>query len=66
MYHGSNTTKFKAKDVSPLLETKFVGMTLPDKPPSPKITFSRDLKSVFSMIYSVFIRWKLRFLTDLT
>ena len=36
LYGWSNTTKFKAKYVSPLIEKKIVGMTLPDKPTSPK------------------------------
>ena len=36
LYGWSNTTKFKAKYVSPLIEEKIVGMTLPDKPTSPK------------------------------
>jgi ATP-dependent DNA helicase RecG len=36
LYRWSNTTKFKAKYVSPLIEEQFVGMTLPDKPTSPK------------------------------
>ena len=36
LYRWSNTTKFKAKYVSPLIETQFVGMTLPNKPTSPK------------------------------
>jgi ATP-dependent DNA helicase RecG len=36
LYRWSNTTKFKAKYVSPLIEKKIVGMTLPDKPTSPK------------------------------
>ena len=36
LYQWSNTTKFKAKYVSPLIETQFVGMTLPNKPTSPK------------------------------
>lgn len=36
LYVWSNTTKFKAKYVSPLIEKKIVGMTLPDKPTSPK------------------------------
>lgn len=36
MYQWSNTTKFKAKYVNPLLEAQFVDMTLPDKPTSPK------------------------------
>ncbi len=36
MYQWSNTTKFKAKYVNPLIEAQFVGMTIPDKPTSPK------------------------------
>ena len=36
LYRWSNTTKFKAKYVSPLIEAQFVGMTIPDKPTSPK------------------------------
>ena len=36
LYRWANTTKFKAKYVSPLIEEQFVGMTLPDKPTSPK------------------------------
>ena len=36
LYRWSNTTKFKAKYVKPLIEAQFVGMTLPDKPTSPK------------------------------
>ena len=36
LYRWSNTTKFKAKYVNPLMEAKFVGMTIPDKPTSPK------------------------------
>lgn len=36
LYRWSNTTKFKAKYVTPLIEEKFVGMTLPNKPTSPK------------------------------
>ena len=36
MYRWSNTTKFKARYVSPLIEAQFVSMTLPDKPTSPK------------------------------
>ena len=35
LYQWSNTTKFKAKYVSPLIEAQFVCMTLPDKPTSP-------------------------------
>ena len=35
LYRWSNTTKFKAKYVSPLIEAQFVGMTLPNKPTSP-------------------------------
>ena len=35
LYKWSNTTKFRAKYVSPLIETQFVGMTFPDKPTSP-------------------------------
>jgi len=34
--HGwSNTTKFKVKFVSPLIEANFVDMTFPNKPTSP-------------------------------
>lgn len=36
LYQWSNTTKFKAKYVVPLIEEEFVDMTLPDKPTSPK------------------------------
>lgn len=36
LYRWTNTTKFKAKYVTPLIEEQFVGMTLPDKPTSPK------------------------------
>lgn len=36
LYGWSNTTKFKDKFVSPLIEQQFVGMTFPDKPTSPK------------------------------
>jgi ATP-dependent DNA helicase RecG len=36
LYKWSNTTKFRAKYVSPLIEAQFVGMTLPNKPTSPK------------------------------
>ena len=36
LYRWSNTTKFKAKYVSPLIEAQIVGMTLPSKPTSPK------------------------------
>ena len=32
----ANTAKFRAKYVSPLIEAQFVGMTLPNKPTSPK------------------------------
>ena len=35
LYRWSNTTKFKAKYVSPLIEAQFVAMTLPNKPTSP-------------------------------
>ena len=35
LYQWSNTTKFRAKYVSPLIEAQFVGMTLPNKPTSP-------------------------------
>ena len=35
LYRWSNTTKFKAKYVRPLIEAQFVGMTLPNKPTSP-------------------------------
>ena len=35
-YGWSNTTKFKAKYVSPLLEENLVAMTMPAKPTSPK------------------------------
>lgn len=35
LYRWSNTTKFKAKYVSPLIEAQIVGMTLPNKPTSP-------------------------------
>ena len=34
-YRWSNTTKFKAKYVRPLIEAQFVDMTLPNKPTSP-------------------------------
>ena len=36
LYQWSNTTKFRAKYVSPLIEAQLVGMTLPNKPTSPK------------------------------
>lgn len=36
LYRWTNTTKFKAKYVTPLIEEQFVGMTFPDKPTSPK------------------------------
>ena len=36
LYQWSNTTKFSTKYVRPLIETQFVGMTLPNKPTSPK------------------------------
>ena len=36
LYQWSNTTKFRAKYVNPLIEAQFVGMTLPNKPTSPK------------------------------
>ena len=36
LYRWSNTTKFKAKYVNPLIEEQFVCMTLPNKPTSPK------------------------------
>ena len=35
LYRWSNTTKFKAKYVSPLIEAQYVCMTLPNKPTSP-------------------------------
>ena len=35
LYQWSNTTKFRAKYVSPLIKAQFVGMTFPDKPTSP-------------------------------
>ena len=35
LYGWSNTTKFKVKFVSPLIEAQYVGMTFPDKPTSP-------------------------------
>ena len=35
LYQWSNTTKFKAKYVRPLIEAQFVGITLPNKPTSP-------------------------------
>ena len=35
LYRWSNTTKFKAKYVRPLIEAQFVGMTLPNKLTSP-------------------------------
>jgi len=35
LYRWSNTTKFKAKYVRPLIEAQFVDMTLPNKPTSP-------------------------------
>lgn len=35
LYQWSNTTKFKAKYVSPLIEAQFVCMAFPDKPTSP-------------------------------
>lgn len=35
LYRWSNTTKFKAKYVSPLIDAQIVGMTLPNKPTSP-------------------------------
>ena len=35
LYQWSNTTKFRAKYISPLIEAQFVGMTLPNKPTSP-------------------------------
>ena len=36
LYRWSNTTKFKAKYVTPLIEEQIVGMAFPDKPTSPK------------------------------
>ena len=36
LYGWANTTKFKVKFVSPLIEERFVGMTFPNKPTSPK------------------------------
>ena len=36
LYGWSNTTKFKVKFVSPLIEEQLVGMTFPDKPTTPK------------------------------
>ena len=36
LYGWANTTKFKVKFVSPLIEEQFVSMTSPDKPTSPK------------------------------
>ena len=36
LYQWSNTTKFRTKYVSPLIEAQFVGMSLPNKPTSPK------------------------------
>jgi len=36
LYRWSNTTKFKAKYVSPLIDAQIVGMTFPDKPTNPK------------------------------
>ncbi len=35
LYRWSNTTKFKAKYINPLIEAQFVGMTMPNKPTSP-------------------------------
>ena len=35
LYRWSNTTKFKAKYVRPLIEAQIVDMTLPNKPTSP-------------------------------
>ena len=35
LYQWSNTTKFKAKYVSPLIKAQFVCMAFPDKPTSP-------------------------------
>jgi ATP-dependent DNA helicase RecG len=36
LYGWSNTTKFKVKFISPLVEEQFVGLMFPDKPTSPK------------------------------
>lgn len=36
LYQWPNTTKFKAKYVSPLIKAQFVGMAFPDKRTSPK------------------------------
>ena len=35
LYGWSNTTKFKAKYIAPLIDAQIVAMTLPDKPTSP-------------------------------
>jgi ATP-dependent DNA helicase RecG len=39
LYQWSNTTKFRAKYVSPLIDAQFVGMVLPNKPTSPKLRY---------------------------
>lgn len=36
LYGWANTTKFKAKFITPLKDELFIGMTLPNKPTSPK------------------------------
>jgi ATP-dependent DNA helicase RecG len=35
LYHWANTTKFRTKYITPLIEAQLVGMTFPDKPTSP-------------------------------
>lgn len=51
LYRWSNTTKFKAKYASPLIEAQIVGMTLPNKPTAPtKVIFLQTVVEHCSLI----------------
>lgn len=50
LYGWTNTTKFKAKYINPLIDEGIVGMTLPDKPTSPNQKYYLTNKGVSLLI----------------
>jgi ATP-dependent DNA helicase RecG len=51
LYHWANTTKFRTKYITPLIEAQLVGMTFPDKPTRPNQRY-------FLTDSRIFFAWK--------
>ena len=66
LYQWSNTTKFRAKYVSPLIDAQFVGMVLPNKPTNPNsLQMMVRHYSLMRLVIRIQVVWWKRFITCL-